>query len=118
MKKKEKSRISNYNELLAIKRTLRKNIANQEESLSNDIFSLNHLYNTYVKVFISKKKGKKKLDNKNVLALNDMMTELINPLVKNSKHKDVYAPVLSLGISVLVVNLLNNSFQKNKSTSD
>lgn len=115
MKRKAKSRISNYDELLAIKRTLRRNIADQEDSLSSDIFSFNNIYNNYIKGFVSKKRKKKKFDNNNILALNDVMSELLNPLVKNSKHKDVYAPVLTLGISVLVVNLLNSSNQKKES---
>ena len=114
MKRKVRSRISSYDELLAIKRTLRRNIADQEDSLTNDIFSFNHIYKNYIKGFVSKKRAKKKFDNNNILALNDIMSELLNPLVKNSKHKDVYAPVLSLGISVLVVNLLNNSNKKKK----
>jgi archaellum component FlaF (FlaF/FlaG flagellin family) len=115
MKKGNRSRISSYNELLAIKGELRRNISRQEDSLNNDVFKVDRVYNAAIKMVTARKKGRKVFNNDNVLALSDLLSQLINPFMKNNKQKEAIIPVVSLSISVLVINLLNGSLQKKKS---
>ena len=112
LKKGNRSRISSYDELLAIKNELRKNIYRQEDSLNNDIFNVDRVYNAAIRMVTARKKGRKVFNNDNVLALSDLLSQLINPFVKNIKQKETIIPVVSLGLSFLVINLLNGSLEK------
>ena len=111
-----KGKISGYNELVAIKRELSKNISKQEKSFNNDIMSIDNVYNTTMTFFKRRKNKKKVFDNSNVLMLSDLITQFAEPYIKDKKQKQVYLPAVSLGISFFVTNLLNRGFQKKQST--
>ncbi len=111
-KMNRKGKISGYNEFVAIKRELRKNISKQEESFNNDILSVDSIYNTTMKLLTRKNNNKKVFDNSNILMLNDLIIQFAEPYLKSEKQKQVFLPAISLGISVFVTNILNNRFRK------
>ena len=116
-KKSRKGEISGYNELLAIKKELRKNINEQEEYFTNDLLSIDKVYGGFVRVILSKVKNNEKVfDNSNILTLNDLISNIAKPYVKESKQKQAVLPVISLGISFFVINVLNNSFRKKQAS--
>ena len=118
MKKKKnvRGKISGYHELIAIKKELRKNILKQEESFNNDILSIDNIYNTTMTFLTRKKNNEKVFDNSSTLLLSDLITQFTEPYLKNSKQKQILLPQFSLGISYLVINMLNRGLEKKQSS--
>ncbi len=119
MKKKKniRGKISGYHELIAIKKELRKSIAEQEEYFNNDLFKIDNIYKSAVKFILSRKKGKETvLNNSNTLILTDLIIGALGPYTKTSKQKQILLPPVSLAISYAIISLLNYGFRKKQSS--
>ena len=120
-KKKIKSAISNYNELLVIKKELQKNITKQEKSLKNDILLAGNVFNIYQNFFSKKnKKNNIILNSPSAMILNELLIRLFEPFAKNKKQKQILIPIISSGISYIIVKKLNkkqNSLFKNNQSA-
>jgi len=64
-KRKIKTAISGYQELLAIKKELKRDITKQEKSIKNDLLNVGKIYRTLRKVLFTKKKKKNTMRNNN-----------------------------------------------------
>ena len=122
MSKKKKKRmtkgnISDYNEFLAIKKELKKNITKQEKSFINNVLNTKSIYKTTKNIFFTEKNKKNRaFNNSTILLLNDLLVQFLEPYAKNEKQKQILIPAISLGISYFAVSKLSS--KRNSSSGE
>jgi len=119
-KRKIKTAISGYQELLAIKKELKRDITKQEKSIKNDLLNVGKIYRTLRKVLFTKKKKKNTIrNNPATFILSELLVHFMEPYAKSNNQKQILLPVISFGMSYFIVNRLNSIskslFKRNRS---
>ena len=115
-KRKQKSTISNYNDLLLVKEELRSGVLDSEESFRSDIAFAGDVIKAF-KISISKKKSKqeRKFFKDSLMVLfDDLFVKFLQPYAKNNKQKQVYIPLISIVFSYFIADRLSNKFNSSK----
>ena len=110
LKKKPKNTISNYDELLLVKKELRSKIMDHEDSFAKDITLVSNAIKVF-KISISKKRTKKdeRLIKQSLrLLIDDMLVYILQPFAKNNKQEQLFVPIVSTVLSYLIADKIGS----------
>ncbi len=110
LKKKPKNIISNYDDLLLVKKELRSKILDHEVSFTKDITLVGNAIKV-LKISISKKRTKK--DKRFIkqslrFLIDDMLLHILQPFAKNKKQEQLFVPIVSTVLSYLIADKIGS----------